>query len=233
MQNRDIVRGFLGKPFPALSSEFDEEFYNNHTVRLTQLLDLENHLNPLSALHSKVVIVLKKHDPLLADRAVYDAFQNMCCLQKEVIHLKNSTETTFYKVLDSYPSRTESQLRYMVKEVSFIDLECLLSDNHSISQISHKELLLEGKLPNISFLNFKTLGARQWLDDEIINYFVTKWCSRSSTTLGLSTFFACKILFQDNDNSCVHAKRGILTVDDERKALKWCHRAEVSCGHFI
>lgn len=110
--------------------------------------------------------------------------------------------------------------------------EFFLIDSSCICQIGDNRNLLDGKLPNISFHNFKTLGACQWLDDEIINYFVNKWCSRSSTTLGLSTFFACKFLFQDDDNSCVHARHGILTGEDEYSALRWCRRAEVSCSHF-
>lgn len=96
------------------------------------------------------------------------------------------------------------------------------------SQIRLNQKLLEGKLPNISFSDFKTLGAREWLNDEVINYFVKKWCSRSST-LGLSTFFACKVLFDDEDNSCIQAKHGVLTLDDEETALRWCRRADVSC----
>lgn len=94
-----------------------------------------------------------------------------------------------------------------------------MSRNHSV---------LAGKLPNISLKNFKTLGAGAWLDDEVINYFVTKWCSRS-TTLGLSTFFACKILFDDTDNACIQAKRGPLSSEDAKRAQRWCHRSDVRC----
>lgn len=87
--------------------------------------------------------------------------------------------------------------------------------------------MCERNLPNISFSNFKTLGPNQWLDDEIINYFITKWCLGTST-LGLNTFFACKILFEDRDDSCVNARSGLITLEDERKAVRWCRRANVS-----
>ena len=113
----------------------------------------------------------------------------------------------------------------MVMEVSAIGEMISIS---YISQIGRHHKLLEGKLPNISFSSFKTLAARQWLNDKVINYFVQKWCSKSSS-LGLSTFFACKILFEDIDNSCVHAKHGVLSLADEKRSLKWCRRADVSC----
>jgi hypothetical protein len=82
----------------------------------------------------------------------------------------------------------------------------------------------QGKLPHITFNHVQTLGAGGWLNDEIINYFVTKWCSQSQNTLGLNTFFACKNLFQDN--LCTKAKC-TLTMDDEIRAKKWCRAAEV------
>lgn len=97
----------------------------------------------------------------------------------------------------------------------------------TISQTVHNWISSEGKIPNISLSNFTTLGPRQWLDDEVINYFIAKWCSGSST-LGLNTFVACKILFDDVDNSCINAKRGVLTPEDARKVVRWCHRANVS-----
>lgn len=98
--------------------------------------------------------------------------------------------------------------------------------------MSHNQHLLQGKLQNISFTNFKTLGARQWIDDEVMNYFVNKWCT-GSFTLGLNTFFACKILFKDDDNSCVNARCGVLMAEDAKKALKWCRRAEVCFASTI
>lgn len=77
---------------------------------------------------------------------------------------------------------------------------------------------------HISFRNFETVGVGRWLDDEIINYFVTKWCSQSQTTLGLSTFFACKFLFQER--LCIRAKT-TLTSEDERGMQRWCQAAVV------
>ena len=39
-------------------------------------------------------------------------------------------------------------------------------------------------------------------------------------TLGLHTFFACKILFEDP--SCICAKGGTLNTELELTAIKWC-----------
>lgn len=81
------------------------------------------------------------------------------------------------------------------------------------------------KLPYISSENFKTIGVWQWLNDEVINYFVTKWCSRSQVTLGFSTFFACKVIFQES--LCINARSGDLTSEDVKRAQKWCRAAQV------
>ncbi|KAF5379966.1 hypothetical protein D9757_010282 [Collybiopsis confluens] len=83
----------------------------------------------------------------------------------------------------------------------------------------------EGKIPNVATKNFSTLGVGQWVDDEIMNYFITKWCQRSRI-LGLNTFFACRNLFQDD--SCSAAKSGTLTAEDERKVLRWCAKTAVN-----
>ena len=87
------------------------------------------------------------------------------------------------------------------------------------------------KLPHILSANFETLGVGRWLDDEVVNYLVTKWCSRSWTTLGFSTFFACKAIFLED--LCVHAKTGVLTVEDERRVQKWCRAAEVGSSFYL
>ncbi|KAJ3991171.1 hypothetical protein F5050DRAFT_1716310 [Lentinula boryana] len=80
-------------------------------------------------------------------------------------------------------------------------------------------------LPNISIRSFETIGIGRWLDDEVINYFVTKWCSKSQTTLGLNTFFACKFLFEGS--SCISANSvEHLTLEHESRVQKWCLAAK-------
>ncbi|KAF5343887.1 hypothetical protein D9757_015253 [Collybiopsis confluens] len=78
------------------------------------------------------------------------------------------------------------------------------------------------KLPHVTFSHFSTLGVARWVDDEVINHFITKWC-KTGTTLGLSTFFACKHLFQQV--TCINAKSGALTLEDQSQVLRWCRKA--------
>ena len=73
--------------------------------------------------------------------------------------------------------------------------------------------------------SFETIGVGRWIDDEVINYFMEKWCSKSCTTLGFNTWFAGKFLFEEN--LCLHAKSGIFTMADEKKIQRWCRAAEV------
>jgi Ulp1 family protease len=72
--------------------------------------------------------------------------------------------------------------------------------------------------------SFQTLGAGRWLDDEVINYFVAKWCTNSKSVLGLSTFFACRNLFENG--ACINPKQA-LQQQDEHRAKRWCMSAQV------
>ncbi|KAF5348935.1 hypothetical protein D9757_015257 [Collybiopsis confluens] len=59
--------------------------------------------------------------------------------------------------------------------------------------------------------NFHTLGVGRWVDDKIVNFLVKKWCLESGTTIGFSTFFAGKVLFQEGD--CVNPKPKVTGAD--------------------
>lgn len=78
---------------------------------------------------------------------------------------------------------------------------------------------------HVKVRNFNTLGVQQWLDDEIINYFVQKWCTQSkSGTLGFNTWFAGRFVF--TDSHCVCAK-SLLTSEDERLVTRWYNATKV------
>ncbi|KAF5365024.1 hypothetical protein D9757_011420 [Collybiopsis confluens] len=85
---------------------------------------------------------------------------------------------------------------------------------------------INGKLPFVTLANLRTLSAGRWLDDEVVNYFVKKWCTQSGSTLGFNTFFACKILFQEPE--CINAREGFFTDADENTVRRWCAKAAVS-----
>ncbi|KAF5335881.1 hypothetical protein D9757_015486 [Collybiopsis confluens] len=81
---------------------------------------------------------------------------------------------------------------------------------------------------HVKVRNFNTLGVQQWLDDEIINYFVQKWCTQSkSGTLGFNTWFAGRFVF--TDSHCVCAK-SLLTSEDERLVTRWYNATKKEQG---
>lgn len=82
----------------------------------------------------------------------------------------------------------------------------------------------------VDWKHFATLGVRQWVDDEIINHFVEKWCTQSRATLGLSSFFPVNHLFQDNGNcSKVYSIDQLVGNDTLRyKLLRWANKSRVS-----
>ncbi|KAF5355407.1 hypothetical protein D9757_015183 [Collybiopsis confluens] len=111
--------------------------------------------------------------------------------------------------LDSHPKETSTKLDEMMVD----------SEHNSRHLIQH-----------LYVRNLRTLGVGQWLDDEVINYFVKKWCSASTSrkTLGLNTWFAGRFLFQDH--RCVRARTGIITPEHEQKVLRWCLTAQGKQG---
>lgn len=225
VSNSKEIQTILDRGFPPLSTTFDAGFYGTYIGRMKTLLDFGA---PLKVLPNIEMNNLNSgiHSDRPSHSAIDAVLQHLHIMQGFIFDLHNHTEATLCETLDKHPRRTEAELASMMTKVWCIN-DFTLRASYS-SQISLDQSLIEGKIPNISFRSFKTLGAREWLNDEVINYFLNKWCSRSCT-LGLSTFFACKILFDDEDNSCVHAKRGVLTAEDAKRALKWCRRAEV-CG---
>ncbi|KAF5341360.1 hypothetical protein D9757_015199 [Collybiopsis confluens] len=122
------------------------------------------------------------------------------CIETKQISLHND----WCKALDKSPEAAEKMLRSLMNEAGQVS-------DHRWAKVSP-----------VTFSDFTTLGVGRWLNDEVINFFIQKWCSRGGTTLGLNTFFACKILFQEN--SCTNAKTGILTAADENEAVKWCEK---------
>lgn len=179
---------------------------------------------PLPLLQHNMLLCMNAHNVLPTNRGITTRIQNILCLQQMVTQRKDLTESTFCSTLDSSPGKSEAKLKLLMTEVSIIPSRTHFQTSQMACQ---NEIFIEGKLSNISFKNFKTLGAHQWLDDEVINYFINKWCS-GSCMLGLNTFFACKILFGDEDDSCLNAKHGVLTTEDDERAVRWCRRAHVS-----
>ncbi|KAF5364863.1 hypothetical protein D9757_012750 [Collybiopsis confluens] len=194
--------------FPASASAPEEMFYVNSEAQTKTLRELSTKLSLITTIASKFALCLRRHDYLPSDGLVLKAFANLQLLL-ELTNTKCAlAEQTLLKALDDYPETTEARLRMLMLQVRQ-------------GEDPFKDI------PHITGANFRTLGVAQWVDDEVMNYFVSKWCQESSI-LGLSTFFACKHLFQDD--SCLTAKSGTLTTEIERKALRWCAKTARNLG---
>ncbi|KAJ3765990.1 hypothetical protein FB446DRAFT_794523 [Lentinula raphanica] len=153
----------------------------------------------------KTFIHTGHHDILPSDNLALIILRNLDMLLIEVQRKKALLEAAWWKLLDDNPTKVENLLTDLMNETRG------RPDNFwkAIRNISHRD--------------FSTLGVGRWLNDEIINYFIDKWCFRSRNTLGLGTFFG-SCLFQDQ-NSCLVAKR-YLTAEDEEKVKRCVMRRQ-------
>ncbi|KAF5344499.1 hypothetical protein D9757_015048 [Collybiopsis confluens] len=195
------VKNLIEQCFLALASAPEEVFYVNSEASIKALRELSMKLSTAYPIFTEFTLSLRRHEYLPSDGLVLKVFGNLHLLLEFANTKRTSMEQTLLKALDDYPETTEARLRKMMTE------------------IRQAQDPFEGKVPHVTIANFSTLGVGQWIDDEIVNYFVSKWCHRS-TILGLGTFFACKHLFQES--SCSFAKSGTLTAEAERAALRWC-----------
>ncbi|KAF5364854.1 hypothetical protein D9757_012748 [Collybiopsis confluens] len=182
----------------------EEIFFANSETHLKGLAELSAKLSSAASIFADFTVCLQRHEYLPSDGLVLVAFRNLQLVLDAVNAKRKAMERALLKAFDDYPEVTAARLNNLMAKFRNG------AQNH-----------FEGKLPYITNTNFSTLGVGRWLDDEIINYFVAKWC-RQSNTLGLSTFFAGKLLFADH--SCLVARSGKLTADDERAVLRWSGR---------
>ncbi|KAF5336314.1 hypothetical protein D9757_015398 [Collybiopsis confluens] len=144
------------------------------------------------------------HVALPSDSRALAVVENLRLLLRCIRTKQVSLYNDWCIALDKFPAMTERMLRSLMNEAGHVS--------------DHKWT----KVAPVSYSDFATLGVGRWLNDVVINYFVQKWCSREGTTLGLSTYFAGKFLFQGN--SCTTAKTGTLTLADEERVVKSCRR---------
>ncbi|KAF5362681.1 hypothetical protein D9757_014037 [Collybiopsis confluens] len=188
-----------------LSIEYNNLLYVDVEVRLKQLDELCRQLSVASQIKINFLACTRLHSPMSSDSQALVVLGNLRLLLDCVQGKRRSLEADWWNFLDRCPRKSEEMLRVLMEET-----RCRTDQ-------------LDG-LSNISFHDFSTLGVGRWLNDEIINYFVIKWCSEAQTTLGLSTFFACKFLFQEN--ACITAKSGMLTAQEGAQVLRWCRKTE-------
>ncbi|KAF5343010.1 hypothetical protein D9757_015287 [Collybiopsis confluens] len=183
----------------------DVHLFTSFETQSKRLLEVVSLLSTASVILHPFAPCARLHIALPSDTHALTIIENLCLLLRCIETKHISLHNDWCKVLDNSPEKTEKMLRLLMNEAG---------------QVSDRRW---AKVAPVTLSDFTTLDVGRWLNDEVINYFIRKWCSRGGTTLGLNTFFACKILFQDH--SCTSAKTGILTVADEKEAVKWCEKA--------
>ncbi|KAF5391172.1 hypothetical protein D9757_002992 [Collybiopsis confluens] len=216
--------------FPTLAPASNNQFYLALRLQINQLQEAARVLSRAATIQISITSSLKvhrrvDHDTLPSDNAARVAIRNLKTLYGCINRRRLAVESALWKALDDFPQQTEARLRALVDQVlTFFTPGSTFSKMH---EFSDSEDAFKGKLRYVTLSNFQTLGVGRWIDDEVVNYFVTKWCSESGTTLGLSTFFATKFLFEPG--TC-NPRGGFVTEADEDLIERWCCRAADNLG---
>jgi hypothetical protein len=220
LSTSDQIAAIVTQYFYPLPNQHDKEFYPKFQLRIKQLQHVLDLLDCLPTIEETLAFCHSKHNHLLSGVTIATVLSNLQCLRKHVLGIKVDLESTLFHMLDACPTNTAKVLKSMMKLVR------ILENFNSLILIQLQAVKSwKVKLTYITPGNFETIGVRRWLNDEVINYFVNKWCSRSQATLGFNTFFACKFLFQKS--SCINARSGDLTSEDVKGVQKWCRAAQV------
>ncbi|KAF5361202.1 hypothetical protein D9757_013605 [Collybiopsis confluens] len=193
--------------FPIPAPTFKNQWYLDCRFRITQLQEAARLLAQAST-QFKYDGYLQKHDPLLSDNAAFIVVRNLKTLYSCISKRRRVIEGAFWKGLDEHPEESAARLQTFM------------------TQLSDAEDSFSRKFQTLTLTNFRTLGAKRWLDDEVVNYFIQKWCFNSGT-LGLNTFFVSRCLFKAGTSI---PKDGFLTEADEVQVERWCSKAASNLG---
>ncbi|KAF5346610.1 hypothetical protein D9757_014286 [Collybiopsis confluens] len=180
------LKNFIDTHFSITVPAPEETFYVNSEAYIKSLRELSTKLASAAPIYTEFILCLRRDEYLPSDGMVLKAFGNLHLLHEFANTKRMSMERTLLKALDDYPEITETRLRIMMEEAE------------PRGQLHSSQDPFIEKIPNLSVANFSSLGVGCWVDDEVMNYFIKKWCGRST------------------------AKSGTLTVEDERKVLRWC-----------
>ncbi|KAF5378377.1 hypothetical protein D9757_010889 [Collybiopsis confluens] len=195
----------------SFSTGSNHRLYADVEVQIKRLQEITRQLSAVAAIKSKFLECTRRHaNPMTSESQALIVLGNLRILLDCVHNKRTSLEEDWWSFLDQHPRKTEEMLRVLMDDTR----------NRSDQLWDH--------IPHMNFHDFSTLGVGRWLNDEIINCFVKKWCTQARTTLGLSTFFACKFLFEDN--SCVTTKSGVLTAQEGARILRSCRKTEQDLG---
>ncbi|KAF5364876.1 hypothetical protein D9757_013038 [Collybiopsis confluens] len=211
LMNLNQTNTLLTTDFPSCVLSFDNGLYVDCESQIKRLRQATKVLSKIVTFGSALTSCQRKHfgnpvaSTLPSDNLIFIVIQNLEILSQCIKSKQQAIEVILWNMLDKHPERSELMLQNLVKK--FSDNPCAFN----------------GKLPHVTLTSFQTLNAGRWLDDEMVNYFVKKWCFKSGTTLGFNTFFACKVLFQETE--CINAREGFLTNVDEDTVRRWCAKA--------
>ncbi|KAJ3965112.1 hypothetical protein EV361DRAFT_955321 [Lentinula raphanica] len=188
----------VNRLFPALPSlDCSARAYSYLDVQTTKLQELSRQLSAVAQIKSSFICRISHHRALPSDNLALVVLGNLKALLVAIRRKKVSMETSWWTFLDKNPEKAKTLLNGLMSEIR-----------------SYPENFWKAH-PNINFHDFATLAPGRWLNDEIINHFIDKWCSQKRNTLGFSTFFAGICLFQDK-TSCLVAKNYLTSADENR-----------------
>ncbi|KAJ3820902.1 hypothetical protein F5880DRAFT_1615163 [Lentinula raphanica] len=182
------------------------EAYSYFDSRNKQLQELSRQLSCVGRMRND--FLTQCHDNLPSDNLALIVLRNLDMLLIAIQSKKTSFEVTWWRLLDERPLEVENLLTVLMNE------------------FRNRPAGFWQALPNISYRDFSTLGVGRWLNDEVINFFIDKWCFKSRDTLGFGTFFAGSCLFDDK-YSCLIAKR-FFTEEDEYRVRRFVMRRQKS-----
>ncbi|THU81093.1 hypothetical protein K435DRAFT_809368 [Dendrothele bispora CBS 962.96] len=182
--------------------------YRRIQAKLFHIRTCLSHFALFNPTRSEIKKCLSHHRPSSAS-ILEKTLGNLFQIHSELLLLRQHVEMSLWRLADSKLDDATIVLRDIIKDA----VERKISFNGSLSP-----------------QNFRRLGPTQWLDDEIINYFVERWCSQSQTTLGFTTFFAETFLFQNSGPYCTVA-RTIFNRSQAEKLDRWYSKRliAVSC----
>ncbi|KAE9389204.1 cysteine proteinase [Gymnopus androsaceus JB14] len=161
----EMPEAIIAQEFDSLPNQGDPQVYHSFQLYVKQLCRIADFFR---IIEKNIRLCLTRHETPPSDGTVLMIVLNLQRVWKYTLELKVNTECKLFQTLDLHPAETAEILRSIMMPLS---------------------KTFEVKLHHISPASFKTLGVGQWLDDEIINYFVEKWCSKSQSTLGFNTWF--------------------------------------------
>lgn len=208
--------------FESTPSGLTDASYHTQSSHLASISSCTRHLDATLPLRRTISSHLVHHQPTLTAE-IHKVLNNLQLLSEVLLSIRSEIQQQFWEMLDSDVSASRRKLRQIMADVSlfFRSLTSL-----TLWQAAPKQQATT-LVKHISWKHFSHLGVSQWLDDELINHFVEKWCYQSNV-LGLNSFFPVKFLFETDDcNVAVELREALSDERRRRSVLKWAQNSQV------